>query len=36
MQVRHCRYHYDGRYILNHWSGDVEDIFTLADTLGLD
>lgn len=36
MQVRHCRFHYDGRYILNYWSGNVEDIFTLAETLGMD
>jgi hypothetical protein len=36
MQVLHCKCHYDGRYILNRWDGNVEDIFTLADTLGLD
>ena len=36
VQVRICRFHYDGRYILNQWDGNVEDIFTLAETLGLD
>jgi len=36
IRILHCKYHYDGRYILNRWSGDVQDIMTLADTLGLD
>ena len=36
IQVTWCRHHYDGSYVLNEWSGDVEDIMTLADKLGLD
>lgn len=36
IQLTHCKCHYDGRYILNEWSGDVEDIMNLADKLGLE
>lgn len=46
VQLTHCRLQYPAfnknrgemvsRYVLNAWSGNVEDIMTLADTLGLD
>lgn len=35
IQVLHCRKQYDGTYVLTHWNENVEDIFTLAETLGL-
>ncbi len=46
VQLTHCKLQYPAlnmisgemvsRYVLNHWSGEVEDIMTLADTLGLE
>lgn len=46
VQLTHCRLQYPAfnknrgemvsRYVLNSWSGNVEDIMTLADTLGLE
>lgn len=35
IQVRHCRSQYDGRFTLNSWGGEVDDVMTLADTLEL-
>lgn len=36
IQLTHCRLQYDNvNYVLNDWSGNPEDIFTLAETLGL-
>ena len=46
VQVTYCRYQYPAlntisgemvsRYVLNEWSGEVEDVMTLADKLELD
>ena len=35
IRMLHCRRQYDDTYVLTHWSGNVDDIFTLADTLEL-
>ena len=35
IRLLHCRLQYDGRYVLNNWNGEVDDVFTLADTLEL-
>ncbi len=45
MQIRHCKLQYPAlntisgemvsRYVLNEWSGEVDAVFTLADTLEL-
>jgi hypothetical protein len=35
IRTLHCRQHYDGRFILNNWSGNPEDILGLAEALGL-
>lgn len=35
IQTLHCRLQHDGTYVLNHWAGNVDDIFTLAETLEL-
>jgi hypothetical protein len=46
VQTLHCKLQYPAlntisgeiisRYVLNEWSGEVDDVMTLADTLGLD
>lgn len=36
IRVLHCRRQYDDTYVLTHWNQNVEDIFTLAETLGLE
>ena len=36
IQILHCKLQYDGRYVLNEFGGEVDDMFALADKLGLD
>lgn len=35
IQILHCKQQYDGRYVLNEFGGEVDDIFALADKLEL-
>ena len=38
IRLRYCKRQLDGTYVLSAfypWKGDVEDVFTLAETLGL-
>ena len=36
LQQLHCRKQYDGRFVLTHWDGNVEEVFELAERLDLE
>jgi hypothetical protein len=36
IQLTYCKKQYDGRYVVLDFGGEVDDIFALADKLGLD
>ena len=36
IQALHCRRQYADTYVLTHWNENIEDVFTLAERLGLE